>query len=127
MVYTSTTSFIFSVNSCSIRSGVRSSDILYCRSRSDSQGQEFVILNGNVQSDIQDDKKSFVFSLSCTGVHDMHFSVDDEETYHSWVSKLQAACASGTVIVYVAFPQVNFFFSCRVFSCFTSFNGWIHS
>lgn len=66
------------------------------RSRTDSQGREFVILNGKVQGGIQDDKKSFVFSLSCTGVEEMCFSVDDEETYYNWLSKLQTACGAGT-------------------------------
>lgn len=65
------------------------------RSRSDSQGREYVILNGKIHDDVQDDKKSFVFSLSCTGVQEMFFSVDDEEMYYEWLSKLQAACASG--------------------------------
>lgn len=68
----------------------------FYRSRNDSQGREFVILNGKVQGGIQDDKKSFVFSLSCTGVEEMFFSVDDEETYYNWLSKLQTACGAGT-------------------------------
>lgn len=70
----------------------------YCRSQNDNQGREFVILNGKVQRDIEDDKKNFVFSLSCTGVPVMCFSVGDAETYNNWVSKLQTACAAGTVI-----------------------------
>ena len=69
--------------------------VITCRSKTDTQGREFIILNGKVQSDIQDDKKSFVFSLSCKGVPEMFFSVDDEEAFCNWISKLQAACASG--------------------------------
>ena len=72
----------------------------FFRSRSDSQGREFIILNGKVQSDIQDDRKGFVFSLQCTGVQEIYFSVDEEDTYCDWLSKLEAACASGTYIVW---------------------------
>lgn len=51
-----------------------------------------------MQGDIQDDRKGFVFSLSCTGVQEMYFSVEDEATYYNWLSKLQTACASGAYI-----------------------------
>jgi hypothetical protein len=59
-------------------------------------------LNGKVQGDIQDDKKSFVFSLSCSGVQDMYFSVDDGEKYYNWLSKLQTACAAGNVVFFLS-------------------------
>lgn len=65
------------------------------RSRNDNQGRECIILNGRVETNIQDDKKNFVFSLSCTGVQEMFFSVEDEEMYYEWVTKLQTACNSG--------------------------------
>lgn len=72
--------------------------ILFNRSRNDSQGRECIILNGKVESNVQDDKKKFVFSLSCTGVQEMLFAAEDEETYYEWVSKLQSVCASGTYV-----------------------------
>ena len=65
------------------------------RSRNDTQGRECIILNGTVETNIQDDKKQFVFSLSCTGVHEMFFAVEEEEMYYEWVAKLQTACSSG--------------------------------
>lgn len=47
-----------------------------------------------------------MFSLQCTGVQEIYFSVDEEDTYCDWLSKLEAACASGTllsitIIIYV--------------------------
>ena len=74
--------------------------VIACRSKTDTQGREFIILNGKVQGDIQDDKKSFVFSLSCKGVPEMFFSVDDEDAFCNWISKLQAACASGILFLH---------------------------
>ena len=71
--------------------------LLLCRSRHDSHGHECIILNGIVQ-DVQDERKNFVFYLSCTGVQDLYFAVDDEEVYLEWLSKLRSACASGIFV-----------------------------
>lgn len=68
--------------------------VLLYRSRHDSHGHECIILNGTVQ-EIQDERKSFVFYLSCTGVQNMYFAVEDEDVYLEWLSKLRSACASG--------------------------------
>lgn len=70
-------------------------NVVLCRSRNDSQGRECIVLNGRVETNIQDDKKNFVLSLSCSGVQEMFFAVEDAEMYGEWATKLQAACNSG--------------------------------
>ena len=66
------------------------------RSRHDSHGHECIILNGTVET-VPDGKKFFVFRLSCSGVQDMYFALDEEEIFFEWMSKLKSACASGTL------------------------------
>ncbi len=65
------------------------------RSQTDSHGHDYVLLNGEV-SRVQDAKKNFVFSLHCKGVPEMYFAVNDEESYFEWLTKIGAACNSGT-------------------------------
>ncbi len=73
--------------------------LVLCRSRHDSQGRECIILNGTIR-DVQDERKNFVFYLSCAGVQDMYFSVEEEEVYLEWLSKLRTACSSGIFCTY---------------------------
>ena len=70
------------------------------RSQSDSQGHEYVILNGEIVQ-VQDSKKNFVFCLRCKGIPEMYLAVEEEEVYYEWFSKLYSACNSGMMIISV--------------------------
>ena len=56
-----------------------------------------MLLNGEV-CEVQENKKNFTFCLHCKGVPEMYFSLDEEEVYLEWLSKLHAACNSGIVL-----------------------------
>ena len=59
-------------------------------SETDSHGQEYVILGADIRT-FEDPKRSFTFSVTCTGVPEMYFSAEDEDTLLEWLSKLAAA------------------------------------
>ena len=82
-----------------------------CRSQNDTSGHEYALPSGRVE-EVSEGKKKYTFNLLCKGVPEMQFSLDEEDSYHAWVNKLQAACSSGTfetcTVSYLYIPWVYF-------------------
>ena len=60
------------------------------RSSEDSHGREYVILNADINS-IEDQKRSFAFSVACKGVDEMYFAAEDHDMYTEWLKRLTTA------------------------------------